>query len=64
MKNSSLTLCPNDMKIYRLTKKTYYTNVRWKKTGTIVYMGIITSTASYTKNNKIKLYLHFKMTQE
>ena len=31
---------------------------------TILSMAVIMSTASYTKNNKIELYLHFKNTQE
>ena len=30
----------------------------------IVTMAMITSTDSYTKNNKIELYLHFEKTRE
>ena len=39
-------------------------DARCKKMDMIVSMDMIMSKASYTKNNKIELYLHFKNTRE
>ena len=64
IKDNYLTFHPHDMKLCRITKKKCKTYAVYTTTSMIVSMHMMTSTYSYTKSNKIKLYLHYKTTQE
>ena len=63
MKDNCLTLHPHYMEICILMNKKYYLDASQTKKAMIVSMAMIASAASYTKNHKIELYIHFKKTR-